>query len=228
MNLVDETHTAFHEAWNTSTDPFSWFENEPKPPHHFNQYMATRTRPDQTWLQVYPILEEAGDCLPERPVYVNIGGGVGHQCAQFKETYANLPGRIVLQDLSHSMARALPTPGVENMARNFFESQPIKGAKIYYLRAVLHDHPNHKVSQIVRNIRDVMAADSRLWVDEMILPESKVNTVASSVDMSMLAAFASMERTEAQWRDISRRIPRLSDDPLYAVAQSAEPWSCIL
>ncbi|KAK5625641.1 hypothetical protein RRF57_001357 [Xylaria bambusicola] len=50
-----------------------------------------------------------------------------------------------------------------------------------------------------------MAPDSILLVDEMILPETKVNAVACSVDMSMLAAFASMERTEAQWRDIFLR-----------------------
>lgn len=76
------------------------------------------------------------------------------------------------------------------------------GAKFYYLRAVLHDHPRHKVSKIVRNIKSVMAPDSILLVDEMILPEAEVNAFAASVDMSMLTAFASMERTEAQWRVI--------------------------
>ncbi|RWA09501.1 hypothetical protein EKO27_g5596 [Xylaria grammica] len=204
-NPVDETHTAFHEAWDTSLSPFAWFENQPLLLNYFNQYMATRTRTEQSWLQFYPVLEEVADCPPTRPVYVNIGGGVGHQCAQFKAMYTELPGRVILQDLPHSIAQALPTPGVENMIHDFFEPQPIKGAKIYYLRAVLHDHPSHKVSQIIRHIRDVMAPDSRLLVDEMILPETRVNAVASSVDMSMLAAFASMERTEAQWRGTFHR-----------------------
>jgi hypothetical protein len=36
----------------------------------------------------------------------------------------------------------------------------------------------------------------------MILPENQVNSFAASVEMSMLTAFASMERTEAQWRTI--------------------------
>ncbi|KAI8945516.1 S-adenosyl-L-methionine-dependent methyltransferase [Xylaria longipes] len=202
LNPVDETHTAFHEAWNTSLNPFAWFENQPVLLNYFNQYMATRARPENSWLQIYPVPEEAAGCPPDRPLYVNIGGGVGHQCAQFKEKYPALPGRVVLQDLPHSIAEALPTPGVENMVYNFFEPQPIRGAKIYYLRAVLHDHPSHKVSSIIQNIKAVMALDSRLLVDEMILPEVKVNAVASSVDMCMLTTFASMERTEVQWRDI--------------------------
>lgn len=47
-----------------------------------------------------------------------------------------------------------------------------------------------------------MTEESILLVDEMILPESEVNLFAASVDMSMLTAFASMERTETQWRTI--------------------------
>ncbi|RYC57529.1 hypothetical protein CHU98_g8683 [Xylaria longipes] len=127
LNPVDETHTAFHEAWNTSLNPFAWFENQPVLLNYFNQYMATRARPENSWLQIYPVPEEAAGCPPDRPLYVNIGGGVGHQCAQFKEKYPALPGRVVLQDLPHSIAEALPTPGVENMVYNFFEPQPIRG-----------------------------------------------------------------------------------------------------
>jgi hypothetical protein len=35
----------------------------------------------------------------------------------------------------------------------------------------------------------------------MIFPETGVNFEAASIDMAMLAAFASMERTEAQWSE---------------------------
>ncbi|KAI0554401.1 S-adenosyl-L-methionine-dependent methyltransferase [Xylaria curta] len=202
LNPVDETHTAFHEAWNTSLNPFAWFENQPVLQNYFNQYMATRARPEDSWLQVYPVLKETAGCPPERPLFVNIGGGVGHQCAQFKEKYPELLGRVVVQDLPYSIAEALPTPGVEAMIHDFFEPQPIRGAKIYYLRSVLHDHPNHKVSRIIQNIKAVMAPDSILLVDEIILPETRVNTVIASIDMCMLATFASMERTETQWRDM--------------------------
>ena len=45
-----------------------------------------------------------------------------------------------------------------------------------------------------------MAQDSVLLIDEMILPEVGVNLQVSSIDMTMLTTFASMERTEKQWR----------------------------
>lgn len=93
-----------------------------------NAYMALRRKPDATWLSVYPVATEAADWPAEKGLYVNIGGGIGHQCAQFRDRYPMIKGRIILQDLPHSVAQALPTSGVENMAHDMFESQPILGA----------------------------------------------------------------------------------------------------
>jgi hypothetical protein len=47
-----------------------------------------------------------------------------------------------------------------------------------------------------------MAPDSILLLDEIILPETGVNAFVAALDMSMLTAFASMDRSEAQWRTI--------------------------
>lgn len=58
---------------------------------------------------------------------MNIGGGISHQRAQFKVRFPNIKGRVILQDMPHSIERALKTEGVENMEHNFFEPQPIKG-----------------------------------------------------------------------------------------------------
>ncbi|EHL01928.1 putative Sterigmatocystin 8-O-methyltransferase [Glarea lozoyensis 74030] len=154
-----------------------------------------------TWLSVYPVVEEAAKWSAEKGLFINIGGGIGHQCAQFKEKYPSLQGRIVLQDLPHSVAQALPTPGVENMAHDMFERQPILGAKFYHLRGVLHNQSPLKVQQLLENIKAAMGSDSILLVDELVLPNSRVNYIAASIDMTMLSAFASMERTEAQWRE---------------------------
>jgi hypothetical protein len=126
-NPVAETHTAFKLAFNTDLNAYAWFGQNPTQLNHFNTYMALRRNPDSTWLSVYPVAEEAAAWPSEKPLYVNIGGGVGHQCAQFREKYPDLPGRIVLQDLPHSVAQALPTPGVENMAHNILEPQPVVG-----------------------------------------------------------------------------------------------------
>lgn len=127
---VDELHTAFQDAWNTSLHAFQWFGENPGHLAHFNEYMALRRRPELSWLSVYPVIQrvQGWDAKDNsRAIYVNIGGGIGHQCKQFKEKYSNLPGRVILQDLPHSIAEALPTPGVENMEHDFFQPQPITG-----------------------------------------------------------------------------------------------------
>ncbi|KAK3329995.1 S-adenosyl-L-methionine-dependent methyltransferase [Apodospora peruviana] len=205
QNPTDETHTAFHEAFNTHVHPFQWMTEHPHLLDHFNTYMALRRQADLSWLTVYPVREETagGGMTADRALYVNVGGGIGHQCAEFRETYPDIPGRVILQDLPATIERrALQTAGVENIAHDFFEPQPVKGAKFYYMRGVPHNHPPHRVKQLFANIRDAMAADSVLLVDETVLPSTGVGFIAASIDLTMLGAFASMERTESDWREL--------------------------
>lgn len=187
--------------------------------------MAFRREPKLSWLSVYPVEKEVEgwDAGEDKAVYVNMGGGIGHQCRQFKEKYPGVKGRVVLQDLPHSIDKALDTPGVENCVHNFFEPQPITGkppflpcppfhlppltlsrtgAKFYFLRGVLHNHPDHKVRQLLLNVKAAMSSDSVLLIDEMVLPESGVNAYAAAMDLTMMAAFASTERSEKMWRKI--------------------------
>ncbi|OTA89513.1 hypothetical protein M434DRAFT_79281 [Hypoxylon sp. CO27-5] len=208
-NPSDEMHTVSQDAWKTPLHHFAWLGTQPEKLGYFNDYMAFRREADLSWLSVYPVIEETKDWVPEKPVYVNIGGGIGHQCAQFKEKYPNVPGRVILQDLSHSIKKALPTPGVENMVHNFFEPQPIKGKynclptfHFYFFRGVMHNHPDHKIRQILLNTKAAMTPESVILLDEWVLPESGVNAYAASMDLTMMVAFAAMERSESHWREI--------------------------
>ncbi|KAI0964899.1 S-adenosyl-L-methionine-dependent methyltransferase [Xylaria arbuscula] len=196
----DELNTAFQEAWHTPLDAFTWFADHPDHLAYFNDFMALRRAPEVSWLSVYPARELAGQPSPEDAVYVNIGGGIGHQCLHFKEKFPDIPGRIILQDLPHTIANALPCKGVEQMAYDFYEPQPIIGAKFYFMRAVLHDHPPHLVDKILENTRAAMRDGSVLLVDEMILPETNLSASVAAIDLTMLTARGGMERTEAQWR----------------------------
>jgi len=86
------------------------------------------------------------------------------------------------------------------MAHDFGERQPVVGAKFYYLRGVLHNHPDRKVLELLGRVKEAMGAESVLLVDEMILPEVEVNVDTAMLDLTMMGAFASVERTEGQWR----------------------------
>ncbi|KAK4158684.1 O-methyl transferase [Cladorrhinum sp. PSN259] len=111
-NPQDDTHTAWHDAFKTDKGPFAWFADHPDNAAYFNELMAKRRTPDLSWLSVYPVQDEAKDWPADKPLYVNVGGSIGHQCAQFRQKYpaASLPGRVILQDLPYAIAAALPTP----------------------------------------------------------------------------------------------------------------------
>ncbi|KAH8886276.1 S-adenosyl-L-methionine-dependent methyltransferase [Thozetella sp. PMI_491] len=199
-NPNDETYISWHDAFNTDQGPFSWFAEHADNMTYFNDYMSLRRGPELGWLSVYPVREEAAGWCQERPLYVNIGGNVGQQCAEFREKYPDIPGRVILQDLAHSIAAALPTPGVENTVHNFFEAQPVKGAMFYFLRGIFHTHPDSKVRLILEHTKAAMTSESILLIDEIIPPEVGVRLDAAAHDITMLAANAGAERSEAQWR----------------------------
>lgn len=72
------------------------------------------------------------DTDPSVPLFVDVGGAMGQQSIFFKQAYPDLQGRIIVQDQAQvvSQIEATPLPGfkgIEAMAHDFFEPQPIKG-----------------------------------------------------------------------------------------------------
>lgn len=68
------------------------------------------------------------------------------------------------------------------------------------MRAVLHSQSNEKARVILENVLSAMGPDSKLLVDELVLPNTGVSSFGASIDLTMMAAFAAQERTEAQWQ----------------------------
>lgn len=79
------------------------------------------------WLTVFPVEEETKAWNPHKAVFVDVGGGFGHQCAALQAMYPDLPGQIVLQDLPQTLSMAMPLPKIDMMQHDFFQPQPIKG-----------------------------------------------------------------------------------------------------
>ncbi|TVY44620.1 O-methyltransferase [Lachnellula subtilissima] len=219
QNITDRSNTVFQSAWKTDLPVFEWLSQHPEHFDNLNQHMAARRLQMPSWMSVFPFEREAKGWHETDPLFVDIGGGIGHQCAELKAIYPSIKGRVILQDLPHSIEQALSTPGVENMAQDFFLPQPIRGippilpyyycftyqspgAKIYYMRGILHDFPDEKCRLILHNVISAMGEASMILIDDMVLPESHANWQATQVDITMMCALASMERTEAQWRTL--------------------------
>lgn len=76
------------------------------------------------------------------------------------------------------------------------------GAKFYYLRNILHDWPDDKCVVILKNLISALEPDSRILIDDMVLPNGKVHWQATQLDLTMMSALGSKERTDEQWRNL--------------------------
>ncbi|KAL9084473.1 MAG: hypothetical protein Q9165_008046 [Trypethelium subeluteriae] len=136
---------------------------------------------------------------PGTVAFVDVGGGKGEQCARLRERVPYLKGRIVLQDLPEALATALSTPGVELMEVDFWNEQPVKGALVYYIRNILHEHNDEDCVHLLRTIIPALGPGSIILIDEMIMPELGAHWRAAQMDMMLMATMASKERTARQW-----------------------------
>ncbi|KAL8787373.1 MAG: hypothetical protein Q9213_002256 [Squamulea squamosa] len=214
-NPLDSTHTVHQFAHKTDKHWFEWATKEcPEQYEALNQHMATDLHV-QTGVDVFPFdtifpglfgAQPSTTLNPDQVLFTDIGGGRGQICKAFKSRYPTLPGRIIVQDVPQTLAGVNPPNGIEALHHDFFEPQTIKGAKIYYLRHVLHDWPDSICETILKNIIDVMDDESILLVDDKVLPDVGASTVASALDLGMMMCFAAMERTESQWKGLMRKV----------------------
>lgn len=69
---------------------------------------------------------------PSTPLFVDVGGAMGHQCIALKQRYPGMAGRIILQDTPSVIEQVKQSPlpdfeGNEATPYDFFTPQPIKG-----------------------------------------------------------------------------------------------------
>ena len=68
-----------------------------------------------------------------------------------------------------------------------------QGARIYHLRAILHDYPTPICRTILSHIADAMTPNySRLIIREFILPDTKVPLYTACTDIRMMLLHAGM------------------------------------
>ncbi|KAF2872423.1 S-adenosyl-L-methionine-dependent methyltransferase [Massariosphaeria phaeospora] len=207
---ITKEDTPFAQGHGASPDQsfFGWLKEHPANAKEFNLFMGVHRTGEKTWLDQ----KELGDALlshgQDAPTngnkdgnvaFVDIGGGIGHQCLALKEKYPELAGRIVLQDLPEVVRQANVGDAINAMGVNFFDGQPVKGARVYYLRSILRNWPDGESEKILGHIRDAMAPDSLLYIDEIVLPNRGAGKLETQLDMTMLCMLNGEARTESHW-----------------------------
>ena len=82
----------------------------------------------QPWTAAVPLVSHLQNAEKDAPLFVDVSGGPGFQCAAFKKAIGDeFKGKIILQDLPQTLDQVPPQEGVEKMAQNFFEGQAVKG-----------------------------------------------------------------------------------------------------
>ncbi|KAF1950753.1 o-methyltransferas-like protein [Byssothecium circinans] len=192
--------TPFNTAWSTKMPLWDWLSEHPEHRSHFDRFMVAQRSSVKNCFSFLSLDKECENWPAERPVFVDVGGGTGQQCIALKEKFPELPGTVILQDLPTVVAGVELPEGIKVHAYDFFTPQPVKGAKYYYLRAIMHDHADDKCLEILKNIVDAMTDESTLLLDEIVVPDQDVDWFVTQTDLAMMVQFSSMERTEEQWR----------------------------
>jgi hypothetical protein len=168
------TSGPFQFAFNFKGTYFNRLKSLPEEQEAFNRVMAlTRMGRGEEWFDCFPAESRFSSTDPSSPLLVDIGGGLGHDLSGFHKRFLNLPGRLILQDLEPVISNITSLdPKIERQIYNFFTPQPVKGARAYYMRQILHDHPDGPDIEIIKGIREAMTKDSVLLVNENFLPET--------------------------------------------------------
>ncbi|KAJ5991587.1 hypothetical protein N7522_011794 [Penicillium canescens] len=203
-NPQDYTHSPMQ--WAVGQSQFEWLASNQQQQAIFNYYMASRREGRPMWFNTYPVERLLGRAVPfEDTVFlVDIGGNLGHDLCKFRREYGHFPGKLILQDLP-SVIQGVSSrdAGIEVMGSNFLDPQPVKGAQVYYFRAIFHDWPDEICQQILRNTVSAMAQDySRILIVDFVLSDTKTPLMQASLDIQMMSIGAGVERSEGQWRDL--------------------------
>lgn len=191
------------------SDCWTFFEQNPKDSVIFDSAMSLQENFPPEMRAPYPMFESAAglDVEANGVALVDVGGGAGQAIGHIRKTYPNIPGRFVLQDLSKSI-ESLPVGraeelGFEPMVHNFFEPQPVKGAKYYHLRRVLHDWNDETCLKILAPTKAAMdTKSSRLLIHDFVLSDVNCGPMEASVDLMMMTVCDGKERTEADWQEL--------------------------
>ena len=181
---------------------FEWLDDEPEFAAVFNEGMTSASE-----TEIEPVL--AAYDFSDFGTIVDVGGGHGRLLAAILRKTPQARG--ILFDAESVVAGApavLDAAGVADrtavVGGSFFESVP-SGGDAYVLKHIVHDWDESKVLEILRNVRNAMAANTKLLVIETVIPDDDREHLSKLLDLEMLVAGTGKERTAAEYTRLLNR-----------------------
>jgi C-methyltransferase len=201
-------------------ESFDYFAGEPEHAELFNQTMTSVSE-----LTDAPVV--AGYDFSAYPTIVDVGGGHGPLLAAILA--AAPASRGVLYDLPSVVVNAPSLLRERNVADrvciaegSFFDSVPGDG-DAYVLKNIIHDWPDEKAVQILRNVRAAAGPRATVLLVEFVIPEHDREFAGKWVDLEMMLNLGARERTEAEYRDLLSQ----AGFRMTRVVQTAAPLSVV-
>jgi C-methyltransferase len=201
-------------------ESFEYFAENPELASLFNRTMTS----------ISELTDEAvvaGYDFSPYDTIVDVGGGHGPLLAAILASAPASHG--VLYDLSDVVASASSllckhkvADRVHIEAGSFFDSVPC-GGDAYVLKNIMHDWPDEKAVQILRNVRAAAGPGATVLLVELVIPDHDRDFPGKWADLEMLLNLAARERTAAEYRKLLSQ----AGFRMTRVVQTASPLSVV-
>ncbi|KAI5479077.1 S-adenosyl-L-methionine-dependent methyltransferase [Pseudohyphozyma bogoriensis] len=168
--------------------------------------------------------------LKEDAAVIDVGGGTGSLSLLLTQQAPHI--KITLQDRPEVVngecktvwekenPQAISLGRVKLTAHDFFKPQPIAGADVYMLRAIIHDWPDKEATTILTHLAAAASPSSKLVLLEHIMtplfwPDGKApkelysllpslgSVLPYNLDLQMMTALNAQERTLDQYKALA-------------------------
>ncbi|KAF8581125.1 S-adenosyl-L-methionine-dependent methyltransferase [Ramaria rubella] len=181
---------AFSRAFRTNKSVFAWLEDPG------NEDRLARIGYSFKGLSQYEDPTAVGtaydwDSLPDGSLVVDVGGGFGYVTQYLSQRNSHL--RFLIQDrpevlkstekeLQNQAPQALASGHIQLMAHDFMDTQPVKDASVFLIRAVCHNWTDADVVKIFTRIRAAARPDTVLIIGDHIMPYACIDeSVVSNI-----------------------------------------------
>ncbi|KAI9648455.1 hypothetical protein NHQ30_003089 [Ciborinia camelliae] len=222
-NPTDAADGVFQYAKDYKGNLFQYYTEHAREGTSFNHVMGAVMADQASWLDIIPAETFLDGSDSSQPLVVDMGGNVGYDIEKFRRAYPDKAAQLYLQDRAAVIALSECPEPVNKMAHDFFQPQPIKGSRVYYMHGVLHDWSDEPARKILEMLRDALKPGySRILVHDHVVPEQSAHPHATSYDLTMMVNIAGKERTETEWSALIRsagyKIVKVWRSPLAAQA----------
>jgi len=201
-------------------ESFDYFAGQPELAELFKQTMTSVSE-----LTTTPVV--AGYDFSVYSTIVDVGGGEGDLLAAI---LARAPASCgVLFDLPRVVVSAqnlLRENKIEDRVHiaegSFFDGVPA-GGDAYILKNIIHDWPDEKAVQVLRNVRTAAGRRATLLLVELVIPKHDRDFPGKWVDLEMLLNLGARERTATEYRDLLNQ----AGFEMIRVVPTASPLSVI-